>query len=162
MAISITITPNTLKYVKKTLNLIILICLYQRPLNRPNNTYTIAPITSSDFEDPNFLILLKISGINNIKKTMIFIDSVEKGIVLGIHFQTFLLNNLKDRRNDIIKSFSLVLKEKTKTDWLEVFLNDNTRIIIYTNAVRVRINILDIKRVLQWTIVDYFTLATVF
>ncbi len=161
MAVSATMTPNTLEYVRKTLNLKTPVRLYRRPLDRPNITYTVAPITNSGFEDLNFLIPSKISSIGNIEKTMIFVDSVEKGIALGIHLRALLPDNLKDRGHDIIRSFSSVLEAKTKTDWLKAFLNGDTRIIIYMDAVGMGVDIPDIKRVIQWTIVDHSTLATV-
>ena len=47
MAVSATMTTNTLEYVRKTLNLKTPVRLYQRPLDCPNITYTVAPITSS-------------------------------------------------------------------------------------------------------------------
>ncbi len=109
-------TPNTLEYVRKTLNLKTPVRLYWRPLDRPNIIYTIIPITSPGFEDLNFLILPKISSIGNIEKTMIFVNSIEKGRALAIYLQTLLLDKLKDRGEDIIKSFSSILKATTKTN----------------------------------------------
>ena len=47
---------------------------------------------------------------------MIFVNSVEKGIALRIYLPIFLSENLKDKRDDIIQSFSSGLKAKTKTD----------------------------------------------
>ena len=126
-----------------------------------NITYTVTSITNSSLKDLNFLIPSKISGIGNIEKMMIFVDSIEKDIVLGIYLQTLLPKILKDRGNDIIKSFSSILKAKIITDWLEDFLNGNTRIIICMDAVEIGVNIPDIKRVIQWTIVDHSTLTTV-
>ncbi len=116
MAVSATMTSNTLEYVRKTLNLKTPVRLYRRLLDRPHITYTLVSITSSGFEDLNFLIPPKISSIGNIEKTMIFVDSVEKDIALEIHLRAFLPNNLKDRGHDIIKSFSSVLETKIKTD----------------------------------------------
>lgn len=80
---------------------------------------------------------------------MIFVDSVKKDIALKIHLKTLLLDNLKDKGDDIIKSFSLVLEAKIKTNWLKAFINSNIRIIIYKNAIKMGIDILDIKRVIQ-------------
>ena len=108
MAVLATMTINILKYVRKTLNLKTPVRLYQRPLDRPNITYTVAPITSSGFEDLNFLVPSKIGGISNIEKTMIFVDSVEKGIALGKYLRFLLPNNLKDRGENIIISFSSI------------------------------------------------------
>ncbi len=92
---------------------------------------------------------------------MIFVDSVEKDRALTIYLQTRLPDKLKDRGEDIIKSFSSILEATTKTDWLEKFLSDDTRIIICTDAAGMGVDILDIKRVIQWKIVDHFTLATI-
>lgn len=162
MAISVTITPNILKYVRKTTNLKTAVRLYWRSLDYVNIIYTVVPITNSSFQNLNFRILSKLSAIGNIEKTMIFVNSIEKSIALGLYLWTLLLENLKNREDDIIKSFLLVLKAKTKTDWLEAFLNGNTRIIICTDTKKMRVNIPDIKRVIQWTIIDHFILTTVF
>ncbi len=51
--------------------------------------YIITLITSFGFKDFNFLILPKINGIGNIKKTIIFIDSVKKGKALAIYYKLF-------------------------------------------------------------------------
>ena len=114
----------------------------------PNITYTIAPITSSGFEDLNFLVPPKIGGIGNIEKTVIFVNSIEKSIALGKYLRSFLPNNLKDRGKKIIVSFSSILEAKTKTDCLEDFLNGNTRILICIDAAEMGVDILDIKRVI--------------
>lgn len=92
MADLATIILDILKYVKKMLNLKISICLYQRVLNHLNIIYTIALIISSSFKNFNFLILLKIADINNIKKNR----------ALAIYLQNFLPNKLKNRSKDII------------------------------------------------------------
>lgn len=47
---------------------------------------------------------------------MIFIDNIKKNIALEIHCQIFLPDNLKDKRDKIIKFFLLVLKAKTKSN----------------------------------------------
>ena len=73
MAVSATMTPNIFKYIQKTLNFKTPIHLYQKLLDCPNITYIVTPITSFGFEDRNFLILPKISGIGNIEKTMILL-----------------------------------------------------------------------------------------
>lgn len=148
MVVLAIMTSNILEYIWKTLYLKKPVRLYWRLLDCQNITYIVALIISFGFEDLNFLIPLKISIIDNFEKTIIFVHSVEKGIALGIYLQTLLLDNLKDRRDNIIKSFSSVLKTKTKTDWLDAFLNGNTRIIICTNFAGMGVNIPDKKRVI--------------
>lgn len=149
MAVSATMTTNTLEYVRKTLNLKTPVRLYRRHLDCPNITYTVAPITSSGFKDLNFLVPSKIGGISNIEKTMTFVDSVEKGIALGKYLEFLLPNNLKDRGEKIIVSFSSILEAKTKTDCLEDFPNGDTRILICTDAAGMGVDISDIRRVIQ-------------
>lgn len=92
---------------------------------------------------------------------MIFVDSIEKGIALEKYLQSLLPNNLKDKGEKIIVSFSSILETKTKTDCLEDFLNGNTKILICIDAVGIRVDIPDIRRVIQWTIVKHSTLATI-
>lgn len=103
MAVSATMTLNIIEYVKKSSNVKILVGLYQKSLDSPNIIYIITLIINFGFEYLKFVILLKISSIGNIEKTMIFVDSVEKSIVLEIYLKTFLPNNLKNRSNNIIK-----------------------------------------------------------
>lgn len=57
-----------------------------------------------------------IDAISNIGKIIIFVDNIEKNIVLGIYLQTFLPDNLKNKGDNIIKSFLLILEIKTKTN----------------------------------------------
>lgn len=134
---------------QKTLNLKTLVCLYQRLLDCPKITYTNALIISSDFEDINFLVLLKIGGIGNNEETMIFVDSVKKDIILKKYLQSLLQNNLKNKDKKIIIFFLSILKAKIKTNYLKNFLNNNTRIFICTNITIIRVNNSDIKYVIQ-------------
>lgn len=145
----VTMTLNTLEYIRKTLNFKMLVHFYRKPLDRLNITYTVAPITSSGFKDINFLIPPKISSIVNIEKIMIFVISIEKCKALEIYLQTLLPDKLKDRGEDTIKSFSSILEATSKTEWLEKFLNDDTRIIICKDAGEMVVDILDIRRVIQ-------------
>lgn len=80
---------------------------------------------------------------------MIFIDSVEKGIALEKYLQSLLPNNLKDRGEKIIISSSSILEAKTKTNYLDDFFNGDTKILICIDAVRIRVDIPDIKCVIQ-------------
>lgn len=86
MAILATMTINILKYIKKILNFKISIYLYWKFLDYLNIIYTITSITSFGFKDINFLVLLKISDISNVKKIIIFVNNIEKSIILEKHF----------------------------------------------------------------------------
>lgn len=103
-------TLDIFKYIFKILNFKILVFLYQRFLSYLNIMYIVTLITNSNFKNLNFLILPKIDGTYNIKKTIIFIDSVERSKVLKIYSQIFLLDKLKNKGKDIIKSFLWIIK----------------------------------------------------
>ena len=130
------------------LNLKTLVCLYQKLLDCLNIIYIVALIISSGFKNFHFLILLKINNISNIEKTMIFIDSIEKDRALIIYLQTLLSGKLKNKGENIIKSFLWILEATTKTDWLEKFFTNNTKIMIYTDAAKMEINISNIKHII--------------
>lgn len=117
-------------------------------MDYPNNSYIITLIINSDFEFLNFLIPPKIDRISNIEKTMIFVDKVEKNIALRKHLQFLLPNNLKNRGKKIIISFSSILEIKIKTNCLKDFFNNNTKILIYIKAIRIKVNIPDISCVI--------------
>lgn len=150
MAVSIIITPNILEYVWEMWNFKTPVYLYQNFLDCLNIMYIITPITSFDFKNFNFLILPKIDGIDNIEKTIIFAYKIEKDRTSVIYLQTFLLNKLKNRGEDIIKSFLSILEIITRTNWLEKFLIGNTKIIIYVDITKMMIDILDIRHIIQW------------
>lgn len=111
----------------------------------PNITSTITLILNSDFEDLEFLIPLKLGDISNIEKTIIFVDSIEKSRDRAIYLRSLLLDNLKDKSDNIIRSFSSILWAKTNTNWLKDFRNDNTKIIIYIDIIGIDVDTLDIK-----------------
>lgn len=80
---------------------------------------------------------------------MIFVDSVEKNIVLGKYLQTLLSDNLKDREKKIIVSFLLILKTKIKTNYLKNLINGDIRIINSRDVIGIGVDILDIKHIIQ-------------
>ena len=145
---SATFTPNILEYVRKTLHMRAPVQSYCRPLDCPNITYTVAPITpKSKFRDLDFLIP-DVGGASAIEKTMIFVDSISEGIEMAKYLRTLLPEKLQCKAHRIIRSFSSVLETSTKSTWLDDFLNGDTRIIICTDAAGMGIDIPDIRRVI--------------
>lgn len=72
------------------------------------------------------------------------------------------MNKLKDRNKNIIQSFLSILEIIIKIDWLKKFFTSNTKIIICIDISRIKINIPDIKCIIQWKIIDYSTSTTIF
>lgn len=80
---------------------------------------------------------------------MIFVNNIEKSIALEKYLQSFPSKNLKNRDKKIIISFLSILKTKTRTNYLKDFLNSNTNILICIDATGIRVDIPDIKYVIQ-------------
>lgn len=56
-----------------------------------------------------FFILIT-GAILAISKTMIFVDSLNKGIILAIHLHNLLFEYIKDDRKKLIRTFTLILE----------------------------------------------------
>lgn len=115
MALSTTLTSNNLEYIRKSLNLRAPVRLCKRPLDRPNITYSVAPIKKKGgFSDLDFLVPA-VSGKGEIKKTMIFVDSIGQEIAMAKYLRSLLPDSLKSEGKMIIQSFSSDLEPETKT-----------------------------------------------
>lgn len=88
MVILLIMTLNVLEYIRKILNLKILIYLYSRYLYYPNIIYIVTRITSFSFEDLRFLIVSKITGISDIEKTIVFVHNTKKSRNLKIFLKS--------------------------------------------------------------------------
>lgn len=82
MALSITLAPNVLGYIREFLYLYTLTCLYKQSLDYPNIGQIVNTITKLGFEDLGFLILK--AGL--IPKIMVFVDKIDDAIALAAHF----------------------------------------------------------------------------
>lgn len=62
-------------------------------------------------------------GQNQILKIIVFVDSIDKEIAFSKYLQVYLLKELKSQEKKIVRSFSLNLKSKTKTNRLQEVFN---------------------------------------
>lgn len=67
------------------------------------------------------IFLSSIRGLNPIPKTMIFVDSNNKEIVLIEYLCTKVLDNLKDKTEQVIQCFYSDLSDKSKEWFAEDF-----------------------------------------
>lgn len=72
-----TVMPNIFKYMWILLKLLLPVCIYRQPFNKPNLIYTIVPIKKVGFEDLIFVIS-STNTIFDISKTMIFINLIDE------------------------------------------------------------------------------------
>lgn len=64
-----------------------------------------------------FFILIN-GAILPISKTMIFVDSLNKRIILAIHLYNLLFEYIKDNRKKLMRTFTLILELDTKSKFL--------------------------------------------
>ena len=90
-------TNNVLDYIRASLNWYLSVKLYKQSLDCLNITYDIAEIKKLGYKELDIFVLL-IRGLSAIPKTMIFVDSINKGwIALTKYLRIKLLDNLKDK-----------------------------------------------------------------
>lgn len=133
LALSATITPTVLEYIRKSLKLRPAIRLYQELLDRPNITYLVREIVKPKYEDLTFLVPNS-SGAGAIPKTTIFVDNIDEVQRIAVYLRMILPSRLQGKRAKIICTFSLNLESATQIEFLRDFQMGNTRIWICTEC----------------------------
>lgn len=85
--------------------------------------------------------VLTIGVTSTIPKTMIFINGFDERVMLAIYLQNLLSKYMKNDRKRLIRTFILILKWGTKVKYLEDFHNNNTKIWIYSDAIKIKVDI---------------------
>ncbi len=156
MALSATITPNVLGYIRESLHLHAPTPLYKQPLDRPNITQMVTHISKQGFGDLDYLV----PKVGIIPKTMVFMEKIEDVMALAAHLRRLLPPEDRDRGDDLIMTFHSNMKATTRVDIMENFRNGEIRILIYTDAARMGVNIPNITRVIQWKMSENLTFAS--
>lgn len=76
LVLSVTVTPNALKYVCKSLQLYKPIQLYKKLLDHPNIIYMVIEIKNPRFEELDFFVFPTISA-SAISKTINFVNNIK-------------------------------------------------------------------------------------
>ena len=87
--------------------------------------------------------------MQNIPKTMIFVDKIDKGIQIAKHLQLLFLWHMSHRKKDIIYLFYSNLLASIREDYMDDFKNRNSRILVCTEAAKMGMNIWDMARAIQ-------------
>ena len=163
MAVSATITRNVLEYIRATLHLHTPVHLYKRILDRPNITYMVQEIKKKRFQELDILLpsgeVVAVASVQDIPKTMIFVDKIDEGILIAEYLQLLLPQHMSHQENEIIRPFSSNLQASTREYFMDEFRNGNTRMLVCTDAAGMGVNIPDVARAIQWKISDHLVLA---
>ena len=121
VSFSATMTNNVLDYIRAFLNLCLPVRLYKRSLDRPNIIYGIAEIKKPGYKELDVFVL-SISSLSAIPKTIIFVESINEGMALIEYLRTKLLDDLKDKAEQVIQCFHSNLLDKSRKLFTEDFL----------------------------------------
>lgn len=144
-ALSATIILNVLSYIKKLLYFLVPTCFYKQPLNYSNIIQMVAPIIKPRFNKLDFLIF----KTSLIPKIMVFVNKINNIMKITAYFCLLLLPKNWKQENILIRMFYSNFEASTCLDFIEDFqTNKDTRILIFTNAARMSVNIPNIIRVI--------------
>lgn len=95
-----------LKYIYATLYLYTPVYFYKKNLDQPNITYMIQKIKKIFFQEFDILLpngeAVAVASIQNILKTMIFVDKINESILITKYFQSLFLQHMSHQKNEII------------------------------------------------------------
>ena len=97
-------TNNVLDYICTSLNLWSPVKLYKQSLDRLDIIYVVAKIKKPEYQELDIFVP-SIGGLSAILKTMIFVDSINEGMVLIQYLHIKLPDNLKDKADQMIQCF---------------------------------------------------------
>ncbi len=112
---------NILDYIYASLNLHSPVRLYKRSLDRANITYGVAEIKKPGYKKLDVFVP-SIESLSAISKIMIFVDSINKEMALTEYLRTKLLDNLKDKAEQVIQCFYSNLSDKSSKLFVRDFL----------------------------------------
>lgn len=159
LMLSATVTPNVFEYMRVSLKLPAPSRIYRQPLDRPNLTYTVAPIRKAGFEDLAFIIP-SAGTVSDIPKTMIFVDSIDEATEMVKYLRSKLFKRIKTLRRplEIIRTFSANLTAESRARFLQDLCSGETRVWVCTECAGLGINLRDILRAFQWKISEHLAL----
>lgn len=132
VALTATATPKVFNFVIKTACLRSSLRLYKMSIDRPNITQLVAQI------DPrqgyaHFRTLIKTRGGPwRIPKSMIFVDSIDECTQIAEYLRALIVPDIREVRRLIVRPFHASLESSLRGEYLEGFMNGDTRILVCT------------------------------
>jgi superfamily II DNA/RNA helicase len=105
----------------------------------------------------------RVTCSEEIRKTVIFVDSVLTARSIARRLRNKLRKNLGDDLNPttLVRTYYSSTDSRTKAKTLELFKNGDTRIVIATDAFSLGVNVKDIECAIQWGVTNKLTLAKI-
>lgn len=160
VALSATFPPHVVSLVHKVLNM-------QDPSDvitcngrRKNINLLVAEQPSRTMIQPLLgLIPRKIKSIDNIEKTLIFVDSVAEARHIAIKLRKKLMKVLPSSNpKNTIRTYYSSTDELMKQSTISLIKNGEARLTVCTDSMSLGVDIRDIMRVIQWGVNDKLNL----
>lgn len=151
---------NVLGFLHSGLHLRPRTLLYRISIDRPNITQIAGSIRTSGFDSLKWL-LQKHRTVYDIPKTMIFADSIHELQKLVTYLWRRLPRHAKinGRAKLLIRAYSASLTWGHRAANLAALRNGDAKIVVYTDAAGLGVDISDVEIIVQWKIADHLTLA---
>ena len=166
-ALSATFPPHVVRYVAKTMGMPVPTHMITVDGRRSNINLVVSPqLPGKGIQQLHDIIPQGIKDINDIPKTLIFVDTVLEARNIARSMRRCLWNRFggpdrfQCRTGQIIRSYYSCLSKGTKDATLEWFRNGRTRITIATDAFSLGVDISDIDKVIQWGVDGKLDLST--
>lgn len=128
MALSIMLTFNILKYIRKLLHMRNFVYFCKRLMNCPNIIQIVAKIKNLKKFDKLVFLIPIVGATLTISKIIILINIFHKKVILAIYLQNLLFEYMKNNGRILIKTFILILKLDIKSKYLKNFCNNDIKI----------------------------------
>jgi len=93
---------------------------------------------------------------------MVFIDNIDDGMALVAHLRNHLPNRLRPHESELVRLFNEDFDALTRKMYLDDFRNEDTRILVRTDAMGMGIDIREIRTVVQWGISPILNTAVLY
>src|SRR5579859_2454722 len=122
----------------------------KQTVRRKNVDIWVAPVTGNDLEDLHVLFPNNISSAQDIPQTIIFYTGRVGCVRMAKWLRSRLPASLRSDGEIIVRSYSGVLDEASKTETLELLRSGACRMVVCTDAFGLGMNIASIPRVVVW------------
>ncbi len=95
MALFARLSSNVLEYVCKSLNICDFVCLYKRPMDRPNIIQIVAKIKNLKEFDKLASLVSATGKVSIIPKIIVFVDNFDEEVTLANHLCNLLPAHIK-------------------------------------------------------------------
>ena len=164
IGLSATLTPITLDYIHKALNLNWPTVLFRQSIGRCNVAIGVVTMDTSRaqrYTQLDFVVDSSERQRSRIPQTFVFVDEVEEASRVACYLRARLHPQLRAQAPNIVRVMTACLDTTTRSSRMEAFRVGDSRIIVGTEVVSMGINFPSIEVVVQWDVKQHLTLAAV-